>query len=633
MKRLILAGLAGVAFLMACNSSVPTASTAELSQAALTAINKALELDSALPAGTRVLEVLVTPDRTTLNFSSEAVKSQQVRLKALDVALTALLPVLDGQVRQLEVQALYAGRVVQAADRSALHAQAFECAGATRYEAGAVRTKPSSITGAKVMLNPGHGFYRKDSGSLQFQRPAPNPNGTPPVFVLEDTSNLELAIAAAGVLTPTGVLVSAVRNLDKNAGVGSTGKAKWEEAAIHHLGTVGFPEGVWNSEGNALTINNNVSDCAQGRDVRARAWAANYWGADALVGIHSNASPDASARGTRIYFPNTPFLSDTPGSTPIYARELARLLGNGLRDSIRSRMPGLNWPEPILLGSDDYGETGYAKMPSVIVEVGFHTNPIDGAALGQDAFRLAVAEGIKNGLTQFFGPAVAQNPVWQTTPNQLTLNTVNVGSSSNGSFVLKNAGATGMYSIASSDASLSVQPLSASLATATTTTINVSGTCSSSGQKSGVLTISGGGSSIAVNVAWSCLSVAAGVPITPSPLTVTMSSNGRLLLAWPEVSSGAFYEFKAMFADVEIPVTGRASTKGSTYGGAVATFTDNPSATDKNGKQVCLAVRAVNTAGQASAFSAWSCRAYQFYSNGIVIQGSGLEDRIFLGSR
>jgi N-acetylmuramoyl-L-alanine amidase len=45
-------------------------------------------------------------------------------------------------------------------------------------------------------------------------------------------------------------------------------------------------------------------------------------------------------------------------------------------------------------------------MPSVILEVAFHTNALDGKALQQETFRQAVAKGIKNALEEFLAQPI-----------------------------------------------------------------------------------------------------------------------------------------------------------------------------------------------------------------------------------
>jgi N-acetylmuramoyl-L-alanine amidase len=61
-----------------------------------------------------------------------------------------------------------------------------------------------------------------------------------------------------------------------------------------------------------------------------------------------------------------------------------------------------NWKNASATASNQYGENGFALMPSAILEVAFHTNRSDGAALMQESFRVAVANGIRDALNSFF---------------------------------------------------------------------------------------------------------------------------------------------------------------------------------------------------------------------------------------
>ena len=614
-------GLGALALLLtACGTSAPQSVSAAfdapaLEQATLKAVNARLLASPDFPADVRVLDVSVTPERTVLNFTAATRQSDRIRLAALDRALSVLPGVLGGQVRHLEVQERYGGEAFTPAP-AGLRAQAYECTGATRFEGGTVRDRPLSITGARVILNPGHGYYRLDTGALQYQREAVNPKATPPVYAQEDTSNLEMAIAAAAALSPTGAVVESVRELSKAAGSGTTGKPQWEEAAIHHLAALGnYPAGVWNSAGNALS-----GDCALGRDIRARPFAANFWAADALVGLHSNAYSDPSVRGTRIYFPVTPFLTDTPGGTPANARMLAQALGDALRDAIRTKRPDLSWPEPILVPSDDYGETGYARMPSVIVEIGFHTNPVDGQALNEDSFRQAVAEGVKTGLVKYFGAATPTAPVWQM-PATVVLNAGTVGGmAAQGSVPLKNAGGAGTYAAVSSASTLAVTPNGGPLEAAGSQTLLLKASCTVAGPQMATLSVTGGGASVAVTVTWTCASMP--LPATPAPVSVSMSTRGRIQVTWPEVAGAQTYVFRATFDGAELAVEGQATPKGGLYGSAVARFTTTPDAPDKQGKAICLSVSAV-ASGQSSPFAPLSCTTYRSFIDGIVITPLG----------
>jgi N-acetylmuramoyl-L-alanine amidase len=271
------------------------------------------------------------------------------------------------------------------------------CAGELPPVFATPRALPISLKGLRVMLNPGHGLTLTDEGDWGFQRPMPDGHG---VFVLEDDSNLRMARTVREALVGAGATVDATRELEENAN-GVSGRPAWREAATHHLERSGAPRGVWNSRGEGLH-----DDCRAGQDLRSRAYFANFKGADVMVSLHSNAG-FPWVRGTQVISSARPYLN-APADTVERGACMARAIAGTVPDSIRQERPDLRWSNAELVSSDRYGENGYAVMPSVILEVGFHTNPVDGAALRQESFRRAVAHGIVQGLTRFL-----ENPACQ----------------------------------------------------------------------------------------------------------------------------------------------------------------------------------------------------------------------------
>ena len=98
----------------------------------------------------------------------------------------------------------------------------------------------------------------------------------------------------------------------------------------------------------------------------------------------------------------------------------------------------------------------------------------------------------------------------------------------------------------------------------------------------------------------------------PSSLNLTMSSGGRIFVNWNEVSDATAYEFKATFDAQEVIVSGQVPQSNNLQAAAIATFLIAPDATDKQGKQVCLAVRAVNNSG-SSDYTGLGCTSFKYY--------------------
>ena len=254
------------------------------------------------------------------------------------------------------------------------------CAGTSIPTFAKPRTLPKTLRGARIVLNPGHGITLTDQETWGFQRPQANGIS---VFVLEDDSNVRLARKIKKVLEVAGASVFSTRELEDTQ-IGQSGVAVWREASRHYLERRGVNKGIWDSSGVALR-----SDCKLAKDIRARPLYANYLKADILVSIHSNAGQPL-ARGTQVFYANRHFLRATQAQIPKQSACLAKSLAAAVPKAIRLERPDLRWGAGSVIASNQYGENGFALMPSVILEVAFHTNALDGKALRQETWRTAL---------------------------------------------------------------------------------------------------------------------------------------------------------------------------------------------------------------------------------------------------
>ena len=118
--------------------------------------------------------------------------------------------------------------------------------------------------------------------------------------------------------------------------------------------------------------------------LRARTDAANAWGADYFISIHTNASSNESATGVEAY---------------AYARATpAFRLGEDILDGISASTGLRNRGMKTRPGLYVLKKTA---MPAVLVELGFITNPRD-ASIMRDQPEL-FARGIYNGIVEFTG--------------------------------------------------------------------------------------------------------------------------------------------------------------------------------------------------------------------------------------
>jgi N-acetylmuramoyl-L-alanine amidase len=265
------------------------------------------------------------------------------------------------------------------------------CAGSPTPAFATPRTLPKTLRDLRIMLNPGHGITLTDQETWGFQRPKANGIS---VFVLEDDSNVRLARSIKKVLEANGATVLSTRELEDTQ-IGKSGLPVWREASKHHLERLGVDKGIWDSRGFSLR-----SDCRLAKDIRTRPLYANDKKVDLLLSIHSNAGQPL-ARGTQVFYPTRHFLRATQEQIPEQSACLAKNLATAVPKAIRLERPDLRWGNGSVTGSNKYGENGFALMPSVILEVAFHTNALDGKALTQESFRQAVANGIKTAVTRF----------------------------------------------------------------------------------------------------------------------------------------------------------------------------------------------------------------------------------------
>lgn len=163
--------------------------------------------------------------------------------------------------------------------------------------------------------------------------------------------------------------------------------------------------------------------------LRGRTRVAEEQSADAFVSIHANASPNATARGTEVYF------LSLSGATDEASRELANLensadeRGGGAlpaEDDLSSILFDMQQTEVLhrgsllaesvvksltgwrLVAARGVKQAGFVvlkspRIPSILVETAFITNPDENRLLGRPDFRREMARRIATGITDYFG--------------------------------------------------------------------------------------------------------------------------------------------------------------------------------------------------------------------------------------
>ncbi|MCD8090793.1 MAG: N-acetylmuramoyl-L-alanine amidase [Clostridiales bacterium] len=114
-----------------------------------------------------------------------------------------------------------------------------------------------------------------------------------------------------------------------------------------------------------------------------RANRANAWGADYFISIHCNSNSDPSIGGTETFYYKA-------GTT---AERFAETVNNALVAEINLRDIGIFARNLAVLR--------LTRMPAVLTELAFLTNPAEAALLETAEFRQSCAVGLADGITEF----------------------------------------------------------------------------------------------------------------------------------------------------------------------------------------------------------------------------------------
>lgn len=121
---------------------------------------------------------------------------------------------------------------------------------------------------------------------------------------------------------------------------------------------------------------------------RQRAEVANAAGADLFVRIHADSHTNAALKGVSILYPSgnewvTPVERQSLTAATMMRSSVIAATGAEDRGIVkRSDLSGFNW----------------AKVPSVLIEMGFMSNPVEDELLATDAYRAKLADGITAGI-------------------------------------------------------------------------------------------------------------------------------------------------------------------------------------------------------------------------------------------
>jgi N-acetylmuramoyl-L-alanine amidase len=250
------------------------------------------------------------------------------------------------------------------------------------------RAVAKSLAARRITVSPGHGYYWS-AGRWQLQRSY--------FFgIVEDFINSDFIIRLDGDLRAAGALVRPTRELDKAAGVGESGFAKWQEASRYFVKGKGVPEVVWNS----LASDDDLSD-----DIRVRPLYANWKDADGhatevIISLHNNGG---GGTGTETWY-------DTQNGFQVESRRLADAVHTRLVAAIRSQFSA-SWVDRGVKGSaGGYGENRLATRPAILIEVAFMDTRADNAAMQEARFRELVSAAIRDGVAAYVAGRIDTSP-------------------------------------------------------------------------------------------------------------------------------------------------------------------------------------------------------------------------------
>lgn len=121
-------------------------------------------------------------------------------------------------------------------------------------------------------------------------------------------------------------------------------------------------------------------------DLTNRAREANEWGADYFISIHTNSSPNPAANGFEAY------IYRTGGE----AQKLAESIVKSFVARLGSKDNGVR--------TANFAVLRQSRMPAVLLELGYLTNPTEALNLNSSAWQSAAAEAIYYGIYNYVKP-------------------------------------------------------------------------------------------------------------------------------------------------------------------------------------------------------------------------------------
>jgi N-acetylmuramoyl-L-alanine amidase len=124
-----------------------------------------------------------------------------------------------------------------------------------------------------------------------------------------------------------------------------------------------------------------------------RAEIANKNAADISLRIHADGSEDPSFTGISVIYPGDKYLADE--ELIAKSKLAADFVLNGLIEKTKGRSRGI-------VARNDLTGFNWSKVPVILVEMGFMTNPAEDQALNTEDYQNKIVDGIIKGLDDYF---------------------------------------------------------------------------------------------------------------------------------------------------------------------------------------------------------------------------------------
>jgi len=239
--------------------------------------------------------------------------------------------------------------------------------------------RPVAGQAPDVFISASHGYYLHAGATWKLQRPLVN-------GMVEDRVTPRFAHRLAGALHDVGLTTTLARSA-ASLPHSLASQPWWQMASRYHAQALypGRPD-IWRSYADRSSPLREYND-----DIRTRPLMGNALGAGMLVHLHTNAASSPEASGAMAFY--------QPGRGE--DRRLGHVLLCAMREAVHRLPRYRNYRVRVEPMTGNYGENRLALSPSILIELGFHTNPGDAAALQDPRFQQAVAEGLREGIVAF----------------------------------------------------------------------------------------------------------------------------------------------------------------------------------------------------------------------------------------